>query len=330
MSGCKNTALVIDNGSGVCKAGFAGDDAPKAVFPSIVGHPPREGTTTSMNERDSYVGTEAQSKTTVLTLEHPIQRGIVKNWEDMEKVWQHVFANELRVSASQHPVLLTEQPLNPKADRERMTELMFETFHTPAMYAAVQAVLSLFASGRTTGIVVDSGDGVTHAVPIYEEKLGYIAADFEQEMEKWQKSKITDKIYELHDGEEITIGSERFRAPETLFKPSLLGVSSSGLHEECYNSIMSCDIDIRKDLFANIILSGGTTMFPGITERLKKEVISLAPSVVKVKINAPPERKYSVWIGGSLLASLPSFQKMWITKAEYDECGASVVHRKCL
>ncbi|VDM59985.1 unnamed protein product [Angiostrongylus costaricensis] len=325
MSGCKNTALVIDNGSGVCKAGFAGDDAPKAVFPSIVGHRRRDGTTTSMNGRDSYVGTEAQSKRTVLTLENPIQRGIVKNWEDMEKVWQHVFANELRVCVSQHPVLLTEQPLNPKANRERMTELMFETFHTPAMYAAVQAVLSLFASGRTTGIVVDSGDGVTHAVPIYEEKLGYVAVDFEQEMEKWRKSKITDKIYELRAGEEITIGSERFQD----LQPSLLGVPSSGVHEECYNSIMSCDIDIRKDLFANIILSGGTTMFPGITERLKKEVISLAPSVVKVKIKAPPERKYSVWIGGSLLASLPSFQTMWITKAEYDECGASVVHRKC-
>merc|ERR1712183_1231426 len=112
-----------------------------------------------------------------------------------------------------------------------------------------------------------------------------------------------------------------------MFQPSHLGLESVGIHETAYNSIMHSDLDIRKDLYANIFLSGGTTMFPGISERMSKEVTALAPASIKVKIVAPPERKYSVWIGGSILASLSTFQSMWISKEEYDESGPSIVHR---
>nr|CAD7260841.1 unnamed protein product [Timema shepardi] len=502
-------ALVVDNGSGMCKAGFAGDDAPRAVFPSIVGRPRYQADTSQqvfktpfrtwsrlsiafdagslfgtghfrppngmqlvgimvgMGQKDSYVGDEAQSKRGILTVKYPIEHGIVTNWDDMEKIWHHTFYNELRVAPEEHPVLLTEAPLNPKANREKMTQeyahkiilardqpklqaplegrikgveenlnfnniaikdnippyfvtgtfvqkIMFETFNTPAMYVAIQAVLSLYASGRTTGIVLDSGDGVSHTVPIYEavaghfmtvilefdhgglrkpetiprrgsaavssddrltgyalphailrldlagrdltdylmkiltergysftttaereivrdikEKLCYVALDFEQEMATAASSSSLEKSYELPDGQVITIGNERFRCPEAMFQPSFLGMESCGIHETTYNSIMKCDVDIRKDLYANTVLSGGTTMYPGIADRMQKEITALAPSTMKIKIIAPPERKYSVWIGGSILASLSTFQQMWISKQEYDESGPSIVHRKC-
>jgi actin len=292
----------------------------------------------------------------------------------MEKIWHHTFYNELRVQPESNNVMLTEAPMNPKINREKMTQIMFETFSVQAMYVGIQAVLSLYSSGRTTGIVLDAGDGVSHTVPIYEgyslphaimrvdmagrdmtehmmkllmetgtsfttsaekeivrsikEQLCYVALDYEEEMTNSAKA-ANEEPFELPDGTIINVGSQRFRCPEALFKPAHIGLEAPGFHEMTYNSIQKCDIDVRRDLFGNIVLSGGTTMYKGLPERLAKEVGNLAPSSVKPKVVAPPERKYSVWIGGSILSSLTTFQSMWIQKREYDEAGPTIVHNKC-
>ena len=276
------------------------------------------------------------------------------------------------MAPEEHPVLLTEAPLNPKPNREKMTEIMFETFNTPAMFIASSAVLSLYATGRTTGLVIESGDGVSHTVPIYadcslphatnrlgfagcdltdhllsllvffrrtnfyieatcqiKERVCYVALDHEQEMQTAACSSSLKKNYELQDGQVITIENERFQCPEALFQPSLLHMQCTGIHKTCYESIMKYDSDIWEELYGNIVLSGGNTMFRGIADRMQKEITALAPPTMKIKIIAPIERKYSAWFGGSVLGSLSTFTQMWISKQEYDETGPSIVHQKC-
>jgi len=368
-------AVVIDNGSGICKAGFAGEDSPSAVFPSLVGRRKYPGIMVGAEGLDACVGGHADARRGVLALKYPIEHGFVTDWDDMEKVWHHAFHDMLCVAPKERPVLLTEAPLNPKANRERMTQTMFETFNVPAMYISGMGALSLYAAGRTTGLVLDSGDGVTHAAPIYEghvlphaiqrmnlagrdvtdfllrmlterghyltttaereivrdmkEKLAYVALDYDAELKTAAASSELEKSYTLPDGTNMTIGDERFRCSEALFQPSLIGMEAGGIHDVLFQTVTKCTVDLRRDLYANIVLSGGSTMLSGIAGRLAKELARLAPGDMRIQLIIPPERKYSVWIGGSILASLSTFQPMWISKAEYDESGPSIVHRKC-
>ena len=377
----EETTIVIDNGSGMCKAGFAGDEAPRSVFPSVVGHPKYSP------QSDTYVGDEACAKAGALLLKYPIERGAVTNWDDMEKLWHHTFYNELREDPSEHPVLLTEPLMNPKANREKTIQLMFETFNVPSFYVAIQGVLPLYSSGRSTGIVADIGHGISQFVAMYEghccpesiiknniggcdidaylqrllddyafpranyifgsqkkeivrdikEKHCYVAYDYDAELQKAKNTSECNVSYTLPEGNEMTFGEERFTAPELLFKPQMdifrseAGCSSKfeGIDQHIFNCINKCDIDIRKDFYANIVISGGCTMFEGFQERVEKEIIRLAPPTMKIKFVAYPERKYGVWNGGSILGSLPTFSQMVITHDEYNDAGPGIVHRKC-
>jgi len=389
MSEDEKPAIIMDNGTGMMKCGLSGTDAPTVTFASCVGYPKNKAMMTGGN-KEYYVGEEAQQKRGILVLKFPLEHGVITNWEDMEKIWAHTFDNELRVVVGGESeddedvagVLLTEAPMNPRENRERMTQIMFETFNARRFYVAIQAVLSLYASGRTTGVVVDCGDGVSHTVPIYEgysmphaiqrinlagrdltdyickilteskinlhtsaermsamkikEELCYVSMNFEEEVDNFAGK---EKQFELPDMSIVTVHNQIIRCPELMFKPSLDGKEMMGLHELTKKTIDDCDLDVRKDLLANIVMSGGTTMFPNMPERLQAEVEKLVAEGAKVKVIAPPERMISVWIGGSILASLSTFSRMWINQYSqpdasppitgYDEVGPRIVHQMC-
>jgi actin, other eukaryote len=372
-----NTSIVIDNGSGMVKAGFSGEDTPCCVFPSIVGRPRYKNTMKILGSDPGvvYVGNDAQTKRGILKLTYPVEHGIVVEWDDMEKIWEHTFTNQLKIEPEERYVMLTEAPQNPKKNREKILQIMFERFNVPASYVAVQGVLSLYASGRTTGIVLDIGDGVTHCIPIFEgynipyainrydlagrdvtdylqrlledkgirlktssereivrdikEKLVYCAVDYQEE-EKLYKKKNMTRNYTLPDGNVIRVGDEMFKSAELLFDPELIGKEFKGIDHAVYDSIQKTDIDIRKYLFDNIVLSGGTTMIKNIDQRLSKGLDILKPSKLTTTIIAPIERRYSVWLGGSILSSLDSFHNAWITKNDYEEAGTAIIHKKCM
>jgi len=378
MSASEEPIVVLDNGSGMVKAGFAGEDAPQCVFPAIVGRP-RPGTVTIQGggSKTEYIGDEAIKLMGVLNLNYPIAAGIVESWEDMEKVWHHAFYNELRIAPNEAKgVLLTEAPRNPKQNREKMVQLMFETFEVKNIYVAIQAVMSLYSAGRTTGLVVDAGDGVSHTVPVFEgfslphavekmeiagrvltqymqrlligvgesftsaaeiqivrdikEKHAYVAQNYAEEKEAALKSAEHDIQYTLPDKRVMLLpATVRMGCPELLFDPTLDGMNCMSLPDLAWSSVQKADIDVRKELCKNIIMSGGSTMYEGIADRLKQELVNRAPAGAEIRIVASADRKYAVWKGGSTLASLSTFHSSWVTAEDYQEHGAAVIHRRC-
>lgn len=370
--------VIIDNGSGHMKAGMAGEEAPSAVFPAIIGRPKHGQAMVGSATKEFYLGEDAQAKKGVLSITYPLEHGIVRDWGDMEKIWHYTFYDALRVNPDEHPVIVTEAPLNPKKNRERMVEMLFEKFSVPAVFIVIQAVMSLYSEGRTTGCVVDSGDGVTHVVPVYEgyampyaivrldlagrdlseymvkilseggtsmtssaereivrlmkEKICYVLVDVEynEAMRKCQEQPMDyEAIYELPDGNKVTLNSERFRVTEVLFDPLICGRELPGIHLATFNCVTACPIDVRAALYQNIILSGGNTMFPGLRDRLEKELKALVPQKMKVSVLASPQRRYIVWMGASVVAQLSGFSDMLVWKNEYDEVGPKIVHCKC-
>lgn len=379
-----NQPIVIDNGSATIKAGFAGGSKPKVVVGTKVGRVkhmrimPGGALEQEQQEGPSsvYVGRKLDEHRGAFHLEYPMEKGHVTDggWDAMEHVWEHIYSeSSLNAKMDEHPVLLTEAPLNPRKNRNQTAEVFFETFRTPALYFAPPAVLSLYASGRTTGVVLDVGDGVSHCVPVYEghalphsvcrsdvagrdvtmqmqlllrrggmaftttaesdlvktmkEQACYVAANPEKEEETNAASKTQ---YQLPDGQVIDLSSERFRAPEILFNPTLVGSEEMGAADLLASSIMKSDMDLRATLFSQIVLAGGSTLLPGFGDRLLNEVRGLAPAHTKIRISAPPERIHSTYIGGSILASLATFKSMWVTRADYEEHGERLLHKGSL
>ena len=372
--------VVIDNGTGYMKGGFSGENAPRSVFPTLVGTP-NKGKLLTDEKIPRILGQEALEKMGMSDVKYPIEKGIIKDWDDMELIWHHMLYNELRIAPEDHNMILTDIPSNAPENREKIVQRMFEKLNVPGLYISMTSVLAIYDAGRTSGMAVDSGQEITNFVPVYEgfafpnaiskteiggkkltkylkqllidkkynintdakelkineikEKYCRVSYDFENEIREAGEGGNLEEKVKLPDGEEITLETERLKCPESLFRPNFLPLAepnTKGLHDECCASIQQIDVEIRKDLYSNIILAGGNTMFEGLPERLTKEIQKLTPSAAsnKVKVIALPERKYATGIGASILSSLSNFQCMWITRAEYKETGESIVHKKCL
>ncbi|TGZ84334.1 Actin/actin-like protein [Ascodesmis nigricans] len=373
--------IVLDGGTGFLKVGYAGQNFPEHQYPSIVGRPilRAEEKAGDVVVKDIMVGDEATAVRSLLQITYPMNNGIIQRWDDMQHVWDYTFNEKLQIDPTGRKILLTEPPMNPLSNREKMCEVMFERYNFGGVYVAIQAVLALYAQGLSSGVVVDSGDGVTHIVPVYEsvvlnhltrrlnvagrdvtrqlinlllrrgyalnrtadfetaraikEKLCYVSYDLELDHKLAEETTVLVESYTLPDGRTIRVGSERFEAPECMFQPHLVDIEQPGIAEMLHDTIQSADVDVRSALYKAIVLSGGSSMYPGLPSRLEKELKQLWLTRIlkgdperlnkfKVRIEDPPRRRHMVFIGGAVLANIMADKEdMWISKAEWEEEG---------
>lgn len=413
-------ALVFDIGSFSVRAGYAGEDCPKADFSTTVGVLVQDDAAMEIDgEKEKKVGKSYFIDTNSLHVPResvetmsPLKNGMIEDWDCFRSILDHTYSKHMKSDPRLHPVLMSEAPWNTRAKRERLTELMFEHYNIPAFFLCKTAVLTAFANGRATGLVLDSGATHTTAIPVHD---GYVlqqgivksplAGDFIsmqcrelfQEMSidivppymiaskelvregappSWKKKEklppvtkswhnymcnevfqdfqasvlqVSDSPYdeqvaaqmptlhfEMPSGFTSDYGAERLRIPEGLFDPSnvkgLSGNTMLGVGHVVTTSIGMCDIDIRAGLYGSVIVTGGNTLLQGFTDRLTRELSQKTPPSMRLKLiasNSSVERRFSPWIGGSILASLGTFQQMWISKQEYEEGGKQSVERKC-
>lgn len=329
------------------------------------------------------VGDEAAAIRQALEISYPLENGVIRNWEDMEHVWSYLFDTKMGIDPADKRCLLTEAPMNPKENRRKMVEVMMEKYRFGAVQVGIQAMLTLYAQGLLTGLVLDSGDGVTHVVAVYDgfvpqhltrrldvagrhitrylikllllrgyafnrtadfqtvaeikEKLSYVALEPAKERALARETTVLMEKYTLPDGRVIQIGRERFEAPEALFTPALVDVESPGMSDLVFDVIQRAEPDIRPDLYKAIVLSGGTTMYPGLPSRLEHDIRQRYLTDIlkgdksrlgklKLHIEDPPQRKHMVFLGASVLGDIMAARdEFWITKAMYEEEGAARV-----
>ncbi|KAM4821299.1 uncharacterized protein RHO17_001777 [Thomomys bottae] len=346
-------AIVIDTGTGFTKCGLAGEDHVLSVVPSQVHMLQHPG-----QGQPQYVVPENQEGS------YPVlNRGVVSDWDALEVLWQHLFYCRLGVKPEQLAVLVADSPISPRTNREKVAEILFERFHVPAMQTVHQALLTLYAYGRTTGLVLGSGHGTSYVAPILtgdlapldtyrldvagadltdylaqlllagghsvppkaglvnqiKEACCYVALDMEAEMARTQSQARVDFV--LPDKQIITLGTERFCCPEALFQPNLLGLNQPGLPQMALLSISQLEAKQQKQLLANVVLEGGTTLVNGFSERLRQE---LGPNAT---VLGSPHRAVAAWLGGSIMACRNSFQSLWLSRREYEEEGPWAIYK---
>jgi len=380
--------IVCDNGTGFVKCGYAGSNFPAHIFPSMIGRPLMryEEDFKNVELKDIMVGDECSLHRSMLEISYPVDNGIVQDWKGMVSLWDYTFKDRLKIDPKEHKILLTEPPLNPKDNQKKMLQTMLETYQFEAAKVSIQAMLVLYAQGLLTGVVVDSGDGVTHIVPVWEgicppnlikrlnvagrhmtrylikllqvrgyafnrsadfetvrqikEQFCYVGHDLEVESRLALETTVLMQSYTLPDGRVIKLGRERYEAAEVLFKPSLIDVEGDGMADMLFNMIQDADIDLRPAFYKHIVLSGGSTMYPGLPSRLEKEMKRLYLEKVlkndkkklskfKLRIEDPPRRKHMVFLGGSVLADIMKDRpEFWISKKEWEEHGANIIAKK--
>ena len=377
--------VVCDNGTGFVKVGYAAQNFPSSVFPSMVGRPQLRAEMESIENtelRDVMVGDDAAAVRFALRIGYPVENGVVVDWEDMRHLWHYTFYDRLNIEPSDHRIMLTEAPMNPMKNRKKTIEIMFEEYGFQGLHVAIQAMLVLYAQGLLTGVVVDSGDGVSHIVPVSQgfvpvhlvtrlnvagrhitryliklmllrgysfnrtadfetvreikEKLCYVAYDLEKERALARETTTPIASYTLPDETTIKIGRERFEAPEALFQPGLVDVSGLGIADMVFDMIQNrADLDLRESLFKHIVLSGGSSMYPGLPSRMERDIRQKYLTDVlkgdksrmgrfKMRIEAPPRRKHLVYIGKCLMSFMSANRSFGLVLT-VNRLGASVL-----
>ena len=385
--------IIIDIGSGIIKAGISGQESPKTIFPNYIGEPKyskvlRSFSKSNQEMKEQYIGKDCSKYLGILKLRYPVKNGIFENEQDILTVFKYIYQN-LEINNEEireHPILITEPLLNPYSNREKIASALFENLSAPAIFFASQPILSLFSTSNTSGVILESGEGVTQSCVVYEgysipnsyirnnyggrdvtdyfqtllKKQGYsfsTTSEFEivrkikeeicftivgsssnnplsniSNLEIGNKNKSeSSNTYNLPDGNAIKIGEEKSLAPEILFNPSIIGSEHSSFQEMIVTSINKVDIDLRKNLCNNILISGGNTLFKGIQEKFHTEIKYLSPENMKVRIHSPGNRLLSCWTGGNVISTLEIFKKMWVTKDDWGEKGnKSIIHIKTI
>ncbi|XP_052079155.1 actin-related protein 3 isoform X1 [Mytilus californianus] len=401
-------AVIIDCGTGYTKMGYAGNTEPQFIVPSAiavkesasVGDKAIQRLGKGVEDLDFFIGDEALNATSY-SVKWPVRHGIIEDWDLMERYMEQVIFKYLRAEPEDHYFLLTEPPLNTPENREYTAEIMFESFNVPGLYIAVQAVLALAASWTSrqvgertlTGTVIDSGDGVTHVIPVAEgyvigscikhipiagrdityfiqqllrerevgippeqsletakaikERFSYVCPDIAKEFAKYDAdpSKWMKKFEGMNSITRqkfaVDVGYERFLGPEIFFHPEFSNPDFiTPISEVVDTVIQNCPIDVRRGLYKNVVLSGGSTMFKDFGRKMQRDVkrvvdarlkISeelsqgrIKPKPIDVQVITHHMQRYAVWFGGSMLASTPEFYKVCHTKADYDEYGPSI------